>query len=791
MQGVEAISPNGLKSQRILACTNCRKKKIKCDGQFPKCSVCTRNSQHCSYVLSRRRGRPSRAGKEVERNLDSLPKLLPKDDPSPKPQNTDRERAQIEPDPPNFHNDNVPSKRIKTSLQNGNGDYYDTRELGFPSNKVVDDVNSSPQFCDINFTDYQESNNYHSNNRDIFRNSSEEHIPLENDSAFKKIEIKYDNEPIQPYLSSFMEFDSSLPQRNNNTSPLSEKSAPSLYGVCEIANRFSKICYPDTVLVPLIPASIKSKVYNDPGIMLYFYYFNSQFPIIHYPSFREEYDDGTVPNYLIMAMKAISRRYSKQPSVVLSENLCSAGLDLASVATSLAEIAMQHDPTTSLMQTLLILSIYEFGLGKSTRAYDRRNSAIKIAYKLGINVLDSGKRERRHRSLITAEACRRLWWILLYSDRLFSLISNRLNIRPIIDESQFRVALPRVMIEYVNPLNLKSDPDILKNTLKMDKDFGRYVDTEVVDWFARVSPMTLIIGHILYQRQAAFRLFNLQVMNRPITELLSDSSWIGALCEYLRNLLVIDSEIRQWKTQLDDEPIHSPDSVLSMPNYHRKIQLYGLIIYFQFLALYSFERMKQNFPALSAKCTPLLWLRRTVNTSWTEIASAIESMQLLALDKYNSLSSESTGGSLQDSDWEFCAPHVTYFFYLGCKACVGFYHWSRIYKCIDSPNQSNYSKSSTNTPHSHSNANISQMFDHKKSWSDGEDPEFESRIFEISKQIDNFIDLINICKKYWSERDYVDIIEKLLVSPDLFRNVPNTIEVVILEMENKLNFKYL
>ncbi|OMJ19366.1 hypothetical protein AYI70_g3059 [Smittium culicis] len=794
MQKVDSLGTFDAKTQRILACTNCRKKKIKCDGKSPKCSVCTRNSQQCLYVLSRRRGRPSRAGKEFERNLDSLPKLLPKSEAVTKlVASGDSNEIKTVPDIDNNKNSNyskASNKKPKLSHTSSKEDinvltYDKTPEINKSNDHVMYNSNKSD---DRN--GYNENGNHLQTASNIFRNSSEELIQYDNNYPNTRIEIKYESEPIQTYFTTYANKEFKSVSVEQNLSPMSEKSTPPrLYGVCEIANRFTKSFYPDSVMVPLIPAAIKSKIYNDPGIMLYFHYFNSQFPIIHYPTFREEYDDGTVPNFLIMAMKAVSRRYSKHPSVVLSDNLSTAGLDLASVASSLAEIAIQQDPNTWLIQTLLILSIYEFGLGKTTRAYDRRNSAIKIAYKLGINVLDSGKRERRQRSLITAETCRRLWWILLYSDRLFSLISNRSNIRPIIDESQFRVCLPRRMVQYAYPKQLQNDPEILTKTSKIDKEFGHFVDNEVVDWFSHISPLALIIGHILYQRQAAFRLFNNQVMGKPTPELLADPSWIGALCEFLRNLLVIDAEIRQWKSQLNVIQSESTDSVLIMSNYHRKIQLYGLIIYYQFLALYAYERIKKHISVLSSKCTPLLWLRKTVNSSWIEIANAIESMQILALDKYQSLSSETTGDSLLESDWEFCAPHVTYFFYLGCKACVGFYHWSIIYKNTDFPNQENGSRRSSNVPYTHPNTNISQMFNYTKSWADSCDPEFDTRIHEVSKQIDNFIDLINVCKKYWNERDYIDIIDNLMISPHLFRNVPDTIEVVVLEMENKLNFK--
>ncbi|KAJ2853232.1 hypothetical protein FB639_006574, partial [Coemansia asiatica] len=117
--------------------------------------------------------------------------------------------------------------------------------------------------------------------------------------------------------------------------------------------------------------------YMDPNIVEFFHYFNALFPVVHWPSFKEAYDDGTVPNYLILAIRALSKRYSKQPSVVLSGQLYAAGQDLAAIATSLAEVATREDPNTYLIQTWIVLSMFEFGMGRLKQAADRRELAVR------------------------------------------------------------------------------------------------------------------------------------------------------------------------------------------------------------------------------------------------------------------------------------------------------------------------------------------------------------------------------------------------------------------------------
>ncbi|KAF2868236.1 hypothetical protein BDV95DRAFT_610203 [Massariosphaeria phaeospora] len=65
-------SPSRQKEKRIgNACTECRKRKIRCGGELPTCKACDANNRPCSYGLSRR----DRGREVVERN-ESLVSLL-------------------------------------------------------------------------------------------------------------------------------------------------------------------------------------------------------------------------------------------------------------------------------------------------------------------------------------------------------------------------------------------------------------------------------------------------------------------------------------------------------------------------------------------------------------------------------------------------------------------------------------------------------------------------------------------------------------------------------------------
>ncbi|PWA01944.1 hypothetical protein BB558_001923 [Smittium angustum] len=422
-------SPPPPKVQKLMACTICRQKKIKCDGGLPSCSVCTKNKQQCIYVLSKRRGRPSRSAKPPERKLEALPKLLPKAldliaNPDIKqlressPASAQQSKS-LSPHitPNNFSLQQNSSFNFNETLnQNSNvSENYITSQQNINTQNSFDYNNTTFTFENETTTNYpllgndpkdQNINGFDIINHTFSPNSLYNNGIDINLAATPDLNVGMDVDLDDFSLASiarhiktpklptdyYYKQTGSVFNDPQNSFTYAKQQTP--YGIKAIANCFTKRDYPEDLNVPMIPISLKSKAYNDPLILLYFYNFNSQFPIIHYPSFREEYDDGTIPNYLVMAMQAVASRYSKRPSVVISDELNTAGVDQAAIATSLADLVTQQDPNTSLIQTLLILSIFEFGLGKSTKAYDRRNSAIKIARNLGIDTLDSGGRTK-------------------------------------------------------------------------------------------------------------------------------------------------------------------------------------------------------------------------------------------------------------------------------------------------------------------------------------------------------------------------------------------------------------
>ncbi|KAJ1846596.1 hypothetical protein LPJ73_004489, partial [Coemansia sp. RSA 2703] len=431
--------------------------------------------------------------------------------------------------------------------------------------------------------------------------------------------------------------------------------------------------------------------YMDPNIVEFFHYFNALFPIVHWPSFKEAYDDGTVPNYLILAIRALSKRYSKQPAVVHSGQPYAAGQDLAAIATSLAEVATREDPNTYLIQTWIILSMFEFGMGRLRQAADRRELAVRLAYQLELSHIEIRASQRRARSLIVAENCRRVWWTLFYADRYFSLVSSDPDISPAIHESTYRVGFPRAMREATPP------PSIAMAV--RDVEFPRYMDHDVVLWFQSAIPMSLVMGHLAHQCRAAEQLFRNGLADRPADHLWDDAEWLAALGEFAKSFLVIDAEITQWRQQLNAATAmslsqsESPEtsgqgqshSTRDVTLFHRELQFHGLVIIHQCLALYAYEKLRSRLSTLASACTSLLWLESTATQAWKRVVRSADTIRTRANARATELanarlsaSGTMANGVAPEPEWELCAPHMPFLLYLSAKVHVCQYHWQKI-----------------------------------------------------------------------------------------------------------------
>ncbi|KAJ2002652.1 hypothetical protein GGI04_003253 [Coemansia thaxteri] len=331
------------------ACTNCRQKKIKCDGSKPTCSACLRNAAECQYVPSRRRGRPARAHREYERPYANPLPILPRQPRAPAHHHTDIN--------PKYHpplKQLAPTRLLPTlpHLQPATpiaplGSILAAALFPGSPNSLSEDDAAGP----------------------LGHRSSGSESPLPSyvrPPPFLVPAGDRGGHQTMAHATPLVIPRPTQPQPQPQPHPHGSGSFP--------AAAYSSSSSSHAKAPAVSTAAIS---YVDQNIIEFFHYFNALFPIVHWPSFKEAYDDGTVPNYLILAIRALSKRYSKQPSVILSGSPNAAGQDLAAIATSLAEVATREDPNTYLIQTWIVLSMFEFGLGRIKQAADRRELAVR------------------------------------------------------------------------------------------------------------------------------------------------------------------------------------------------------------------------------------------------------------------------------------------------------------------------------------------------------------------------------------------------------------------------------
>ncbi|KAJ2494732.1 hypothetical protein IWW47_004445, partial [Coemansia sp. RSA 2052] len=395
------------------ACTNCRQKKIKCDGSKPTCSACLRNAAECLYVPSRRRGRPARAHREYERPYANPLPILPRQN---HPRLSSQQSAQQQNDhhvkyqpplqqlAPNRVLPTLP--HLQPALAAGQGTMPPpppTAPMPPPPNPprpaAAPARNTQlPPILPLHTTHQQQQQQQHHHHHHHHQQQQQQlkPHPLSHHQIAPLGSILA--AALYPGSPNSLSEDDAGPSAGHRSSgsesPLPPYVRPPPFlvpggdrGGHQTMAQATPLVIPrpsmlhaataTTTAASIGGSAAATNTYIDPNIIEFFHYFNALYPIVHWPSFKEAYDDGTVPNYLILAIRALSKRYSKQPSVVLSGQLYSAGQDLAAIATSLAEVATREDPNTYLIQTWIILSMFEFGMGRIKQAADRRELAVR------------------------------------------------------------------------------------------------------------------------------------------------------------------------------------------------------------------------------------------------------------------------------------------------------------------------------------------------------------------------------------------------------------------------------
>ncbi|KAL5326953.1 hypothetical protein ACEPPN_004642 [Leptodophora sp. 'Broadleaf-Isolate-01'] len=163
--------------------------------------------------------------------------------------------------------------------------------------------------------------------------------------------------------------------------------------------------------------------------------------LLHKPSFMRKLRAGTVPPVLILAVCAISARFSTHPKLSTYPAFLR-GEDWAAPARSIV-VRRYEWPNITILTCLLILGLHEFGTCQGGRSWSLGGQAIRMAYALQLHLdLDYDPHKLNgtaELSFIDREIRRRTMWSCFLMDRFNSSGTDR----PIfIKESSIKVQLP-------------------------------------------------------------------------------------------------------------------------------------------------------------------------------------------------------------------------------------------------------------------------------------------------------------------------------------------------------------
>ncbi|KAL2074436.1 hypothetical protein VTL71DRAFT_8214 [Oculimacula yallundae] len=163
--------------------------------------------------------------------------------------------------------------------------------------------------------------------------------------------------------------------------------------------------------------------------------------LLHKPSFMRKLRAGTVPPVLILAVCAISARFSTHPKLSTFPAFLR-GEEWAAPARSIV-VRRYEWPNITILTCLLILGLHEFGTCQGGRSWSLGGQAIRMAYALQLHLdLDYDPHKRNgtaELSFIDREIRRRTMWSCFLMDRFNSSGTDR----PIfIKESSIKVQLP-------------------------------------------------------------------------------------------------------------------------------------------------------------------------------------------------------------------------------------------------------------------------------------------------------------------------------------------------------------
>lgn len=182
--------------------------------------------------------------------------------------------------------------------------------------------------------------------------------------------------------------------------------------------------------------------------------YGQSYLLLHKPSFMRRLKAGTIPPVLILAVCAVSARFSTHPEVS-SEPAFLRGENWANPAAAIA-LSRHDEPNITILTVFLLLGLHEFGTCHGGRSWSFGGQALRMAYALQLHreldhdPLGQNNSKASELSFTDREIRRRTMWACVLMDRYNSSGSQRppignekfLHIQLPVKESHFQMEIP-------------------------------------------------------------------------------------------------------------------------------------------------------------------------------------------------------------------------------------------------------------------------------------------------------------------------------------------------------------
>ncbi|KAJ5587007.1 uncharacterized protein N7459_002772 [Penicillium hispanicum] len=223
--------------------------------------------------------------------------------------------------------------------------------------------------------------------------------------------------------------------------------------------------------------------------------YGQSYLLLHKPSFMRRLKAGTVPPVLILAVCAVSARFSTHPQLN-SEPPFLRGENWANPAAAIA-LSRHDEPNITILTVFLLLGLHEFGTCHGGRSWSFGGQALRMAYALQLHqelvrdpLLDQDNGSSQL-SFTDREIRRRTMWACFLMDRYNSSGSQRppignekfLQIQLPIKETHFQMEIPGPTEDLDgNVLNPTSEDSGQLSNAKENMGVSAYIIRAIVIW---------------------------------------------------------------------------------------------------------------------------------------------------------------------------------------------------------------------------------------------------------------------------------------------------------------------